>query len=84
MGMLQQVMAEPRWLTIAGLGLDVIGGVLVAATAWARIQMIGTWDEGDLEPLRTMRGRRNMVLAGGILLSAGFALQMYATWMQMP
>lgn len=77
-------MAEPRWWTIVGLGLDLVGGVLVAATAWYRIQMINTWKDGDKEPLRALWWRRGAVLSGGLFLSGGFALQMYATWLQVP
>ena len=74
---------EPRWLIIVGLGLDLVGGVLVAGTAWLRLQIDDRWDSLGAELKRPLRIRRALVASGGLLLAVGFGLQMYGTWLQM-
>ncbi len=86
-----QIVAEPKLLTISGLFLDVIGGVLIALTAWFRVQVsvsplgaaIGV-SEDALEPRSGLQWRRRIVVAGGVLLTVGFSLQIWGTWLQLP
>jgi len=73
---------EPRWLTIVGLGLDLVGGVLVAGTAWFRLKVSVAYGGPGMEPAGSLRWRRGFVVVGGVALAAGFALQMYGTWLQ--
>ena len=91
MSIWEQVFIEPRWLTIIGLFMDLIGGGLVAFTAWFRLSLAvdplaiqsgvtGSAEESDW----ALKWRRRAVVAGGSLLVAGFALQMIATWWQIP
>ncbi len=91
MGVWEQVVAEPKWLAIFGLFLDLIGGVLIAATAWFRLTLavdplaIQSGVTGSAEESkRILRWRRCAVVGGGTLLSAGFALQMVSTRLQIP
>ncbi len=94
--MWHQVLAEPRWLIIAGLGLDMVGGVLVALTAWSRVRVsispisapmggapMGVIGTGS-EPGSGLKWRRRSVVAGAALLALGFAMQIWGTWLQMP
>ncbi len=89
MSIWEQVFIEPRWLTIFGLFMDLIGGVLIAFTAWFRLRLavdplafqMGVTGSAE-ESERTLRWRRCAVVGGGTLLSAGFALQMVSTWLQ--
>ena len=91
MSIWEQLFLEPRWLTILGLFMDLIGGTLIAITAWFRLRftvdplaiqsgVTGSADESE----RALKWRRRAVVAGGILLGLGFGLQMYATWLQIP
>ncbi len=82
MGVWEQVFIEPKWLTIFGLFMDLIGGVLIAGTAWFRVQVAMVYGGPGSEPSQTLWWRRSTVLAGGSLLAAGFALQMFAAWLQ--
>ena len=78
--MLEQLLAEPRWLAIVGLGLDLVGAILVAGTAWFRVATISAYGGPGGEPEEMLKKRRWFVLIGGFLLASGFALQMYGTW----
>lgn len=83
---------EPRQLANVGLALDMIGAVMVAATALWRLKtpsMSGV-DLGGIihlpatdEDPRPLRVRRGFVVAGGALLAIGFAFQIYANCLQM-
>ena len=84
MGVWEQIVAEPKWLAIFGLFLDLVGGVLIAATAWFRVQVSVTYGGPGSEPKQALWRRRSAVLLGGTLLSAGFALQMVSTRLQIP
>ena len=87
------VAAEPRWLTIVGLYCDLAGAVIIAITAWFRLSFPGVTGvsmsggliyTGDIEePSRPLWWRRGFVIAGGILLAGGFALQIYANHLQL-
>ncbi len=74
-----------------GLALDLVGGALIALTAWFRLKVsvsplgaqIGVSEDAS-EPTSGLRWRRRIVVIGGILLSAGFALQMVSTRLQIP
>ena len=76
---------------MTGLALDLVGGALIALTAWFRVKVsvsplgaqVGVSEDAS-EPAFGLRWRRRTVVTGGVLLSAGFALQMYATWLQIP
>ena len=91
MGVWEQVFIEPRWLIIFGLFMDLIGGTLIAATAWFRLKLavdplalqMGITGSAE-ESGPALKWRRCAVVAGGILLGLGFGLQMYATWLQIP
>ncbi len=94
MSIWEQLFLEPRWLTMIGLAMDLIGGTLIAFTAWFRLSLfvvplpiessvLGvTGIAGESE--EALKWRRCAVFAGGILLGLGFGLQMYATWLQIP
>ncbi len=81
---------EPRWLTMFGLGMDLIGGSLIATTAWFRLSLFVVAvahpevTGSAHEPEGALKWRRRAVVLGGILLGLGFGLQMYATWLQIP
>ena len=75
---------EPRWLIIVGLGFDLVGGVLVAWTAWFRMQVAVAFGGPGVEAAGPLRWRRAFVVLGGALLSLGFLLQMGGTWLQVP
>ena len=94
MSIWEQLLLEPRGLTIIGLAMDLIGGTLIAVTAWFRLRFavvplpiesgvsgVTGW---AVEPKGALKWRRRAVVAGGILLGLGFGLQMYATWLQIP
>ena len=70
-------------MQIVGLGLDIVGALLIAFTAWLRISMNMTWDDPN-EPKEGLRVRRRLVILGGLLLTVGFGLQIWGTWLQMP
>jgi hypothetical protein len=74
--------AEPRWMAILGLALDLAGGVLVAAVAWMRVTAVVYYGGPATEPAGPLWWRRGFVVLGGFLLAAGFALQMWATYRQ--
>jgi hypothetical protein len=74
---------EPRWLIIIGLGLDLVGGVLVAGTAWFRLEVAIPYGGPGSEAAGPLRWRRTFVAIGGTLLAVGFGLQMHGTWLQM-
>ncbi len=89
-------MSEPRWFVIVGLSSDVVGGVLIAATAWLRLSIPGTivsslagvpgaggWANPSEERSGPLWRRRVLVLVGGGLLAGGFGLQIYGSWLQM-
>lgn len=83
-----QLMLEPRWFAIIGLGMDLIGGATIASAAWLRLRLavdpiaIGVGVTGIAEEaVWAWRWRRRAVIDGGILLSAGFLLQMYSAWL---
>ena len=40
---LAEMMAEPRWLMIIGLALDMVGAVLVAGTHGSGYRLRRTW-----------------------------------------
>ncbi len=84
MSLWEQVFIEPRWLTIFGLFMDLIGGVLIAFTAWFRVQVAVAYGGPGREPKQALWWRRSAVLLGGTLLSAGFALQIVSTRLQIP
>ena len=73
MSLWQQLIAEPRWLTIIGLALDLVGGALIALTAWFRLKVsvsplgaqIGVSEDAS-EPTSGLRWRRRIVVIGGI------------------
>ena len=85
--------AEPRGLANAGLVLDMIGAVLIAATAWMRLKIPGkagvtmaggiTFTGANKEVRRTLWWRRALVVIGGILLVVGFYFQIHANQLQM-
>ncbi len=88
-----EMMAEPRWLAIVGLFLDMIGAVLVAGTAWFRMTTYLPYagratDAAKAGPVTEEYGplwrRRGFVIVGGLLLVIGFGLQIWATRLQMP
>ncbi len=94
MSIWEQLFLEPRLLTIIGLAMDLIGGTLIAVTAWFRLSLFvvplpiesgvsGVTGSG-VEPEGALKWRRCVVAAGGILLGLGVALQIYATWLQIP
>ena len=58
------------------------GGVLVAAVAWMRVTAVVYYGGPATEPSGPLWWRRVFVVLGGFLLSAGFALQMWATYRQ--
>ncbi len=74
-----------------GLSLDVIGGVLIALTAWFRIQVsvsplgaqVGV-SEDAFEPTSGLKWRRRAVVFGGFFLTIGFGLQIWGNWLQLP
>lgn len=76
---------------MVGLLMDLFGGGLVAATAWFRLRLsvnplafeMGVTGSAE-ESERALKWRRYAVIIGGSLLSAGFALQMLSTWLQIP
>ncbi len=83
---------EPRQLANAGLFLDMIGAVLVAATALWRLKIPSRtgMDFGEFthvpaadEAPRPLWVRRGLVVAGGALLAIGFWFQIYANQLQM-
>ena len=78
------VMAEPKYLAIIGLGFDLVGGVLVAMTAWFRVQLSVAFGGPATESARELWWRRSAVVTGGFFLSTGFGLQIVATWLQIP
>lgn len=78
------VQAEPRWLAIIGLGIDAVGGVMVALVAWMRVTVGVYWGGPGQEPSGALRRRRAVVVVGGSLLALGFGLQMWATYLQIP
>ena len=91
MSIWEQLILEPRWLTMSGLGMDLIGGTLIAVTALFRLSLFvdplaiqegvtGSAEESE----GALKWRRCAVYAGGTLLALGFGLQMYATWLQIP
>ena len=82
--MWEVLIAEPRWLAIMGLGMDLAGGALVATTAWFRIKTASTYGGPGGEPEEVLRLRRSFVYVGGSLLTLGFGLQIWATWLQIP
>ena len=91
MSIWEQLFLEPRWLTMFGLFMDLIGGTLIAVTAWFRLILFVSplaIQEGvtgtAIEPEGALKWRRRAVVAGGTLLGLGFGLQMYATWLQIP
>ncbi len=49
MSIWEQLFLEPRWLTIFGLFMDLIGGTLIALTAWFRLRL-------DVDPLAIESG----------------------------
>ncbi len=77
-----------------GLFMDLIGGTLIAVTAWFRLSLfvvplpiesgVSGVTGSAFEPGGALKWRRGAVVAGGILLGLGFGLQMYATWLQIP
>ena len=82
---------EPRQLANVGLFLDMIGAVLVAATAWLRLKTPGrtgvdvdgfTYVPGADEAPRPLWVRRGFVVLGGLLLVIGFAFQIRANDLQ--
>ena len=78
------VLAEPRCLIIVGLALDVIGAVLVAFTAWARVSAVLGFDtDKSTEMPKDVYRRRLMVIVGAGFLVVGFVLQGIAAWLQM-
>ena len=77
-------MAEPKWWAIIGLGLDLIGGVLVALTAWMRVKVAVAYGGPGEEPLSTLRKRKWTVGFGAVFLTVGFLLQMWSTRLQIP
>ena len=87
------VNAEPKWLMIVGLYLDLFGGILIAFTAWFRLSIPGVTGmnmgtgmiaTGDIEePSGPLRWRRRLVIFGGALLAGGFLLQIIANHLQM-
>lgn len=84
--------SEPRWWAIVGLSLDLVGGSLVAWTAWLRLKFPGktgvgvggglTYTPAIEEEPDTLRRRRIAVAVGGSLLGAGFTLQILSNWLQ--
>ena len=77
------MLAEPRWLIIIGLGLDIAGAVLIAITALSRVKSdLYFGPGGGQEQDRPLARRRWMVGIGGFLLVGGFAMQGVATAMQ--
>lgn len=75
-------MGQPRWFTVAGLYLDLVGGVLIAATAWLRMSVFVGYGGPGSEYPGPLWWRRMLVLLGGLLLTAGFGLQIYGTQLQ--
>ena len=74
--------------------MDLIGGTLIAVTAWFRLSLIvvplpiesgvpGVTGIAQ-EPEGPLKWRRHAVYAGGTLLGLGFGLQIFATWLQIP
>ena len=43
----EAMLAEPRWFAITGLVLDAVCAVLVAFTAWLRVEMSNRYLNGD-------------------------------------
>ncbi len=94
MSIWEQLFLEPRLMTIFGLSMDLIGGTLIAVTAWFRLSLfvvplpiesgVSGVTGSAFEPEGALKWRRCAVVAGGILLGLGFGLQMYATWLQIP
>ena len=94
MGIWEQLLLEPRSLTIVGLAMDLIGGTLIAFTAWFRLSFVvvplptGSGVLGVTgiaqEPGGALKWRRVAVVVGVLLLGLGFGLQMFATWLQIP
>ena len=84
MGLWAALMAEPKWWAIIGLGLDLVGGVLVAFTAWFRVSVEVPWSSDGVEPAESLKVRQRMVLSGAGALSAGFGIQIWSTALQIP
>ncbi len=82
--MVAEITAEPKWWAIIGLGLDLVGGVLVALTTWMRVIVNVPWGGPAEEPPEGLRKRRRIVVSGALLLTAGFALQMWSNTLQIP
>lgn len=79
-----------RWLTIVGLGLDIVGAVVIAAgvvTTPEKARKVGTsyWGGGtetdsNLPPVSDRIRQSKLALWGIGLLALGFGLQIIAAW----
>ena len=94
MSIWEELLLEPRWLTLVGLCMDLFGGSLIAYTAWFRLSLfvvplpiesrVSGVTGSAHEPEGGLKWRRHAVVWGGILLGLGFVLQICATWLQIP
>ena len=73
-------LAEPKWLSVFGLGLDAIGAFLLAYIAWFRISVRAVRGGQAKEPDQAVRPRRNVLCVGAVFLVVGFAMQIAGNW----
>ena len=74
---------EPRLLANTGLWMDMVCGIMIAATAWMRMKAFVGWGGPAVEDKKLLWVRRIGVILGAVLLAVGFYFQIHANKLQM-